>query len=422
MKESGCEKYSKWFETIDKACNTDNYMGIDDLNGIHYKLDNDLHVYKAVYDEINTITISNGEIANSLEFMGATQDKNLVYNKIDLYGFKDKSPKSDYTGKIVYNRRYREYCSFPADIFGEQGYREDQFIDDDMETILDKAISMAKDDETKNNISRLKGFYEKVHQFIEKENLKEKTELDSSDSKDNKENNNEIQATLKKDEYFNYGEKYFVTFKYDSDKQKRLLYEVFQKELIPSYGSNSSRALDGKEYIMPYLIDKEGNMTPENTGVIGGTSIPKDLLSDFIKRFVEVDGMNIGIGDKNIKEKFDESKFNDMITELDKNEDEIDEIFTEDEISELDQSNVDRENDDKIFSRTSDFTPDELEQMSTEDLEGMLRTTEEKNEAKRKSLEELKKKELISQIRAAVAEGKELDAKIAKAKDITKEK
>ena len=95
--------------------------------------------------------------------------------------------------------------------------------------------------------------------------------------------------------------------------------------------------------------------------------------------------------------------------------------LTESEKSELDESNIGRTNDSEMFSRAEDFTPDELEQMSTEDLEGMLRATEDENEAKRKRLEEIRKKELISQIRAAVKEGKELDTEIAAVRSNTKE-
>ncbi|MCR5146759.1 MAG: hypothetical protein K6B70_05400 [Clostridia bacterium] len=171
-------------------------------------------------------------------------------------------------------------------------------------------------------------------------------------------------------------------------------------------------------------------------------------------------------------------------TILEEDEEEFDdsaEALTESEKAELDEANQDRENDSKIFSKTGDFTPDELEQMnaeiwkkaksfygteqqakegdpskydeyglpkiqyvspmtifkedeeeeifteklegmSTEDLEEMLKTTEDENEAKKKSLEELKKKELIAKIKNAVKEGKTLDAEIAAARETTKEK
>ena len=96
--------------------------------------------------------------------------------------------------------------------------------------------------------------------------------------------------------------------------------------------------------------------------------------------------------------------------------------LSDDEKRSLDELNDDRENDNQMFTRAKDFTPDELEQMSTEELEGMLRATEDENNAKRKMLEQTKKKELISKIRVAVAEGKELDSQIATIRETTKEK
>ncbi len=45
-----------------------------------------------------------------------------------------------------------------------------------METILDKAIGWAEDNETKNNINKLKGFYKKIQQFVERENIIENEE------------------------------------------------------------------------------------------------------------------------------------------------------------------------------------------------------------------------------------------------------
>ena len=238
---------------------------------------------------------------------------------------------------------------------------------------------------------------------------------------------NGIQAKLNKGKYFNYGEKYYVTFKYNSEEQKRKVKGIFDDELIPVCGANSFRAKEGKEYIMPYYNQ-----------YIRSTSIPEYLLSEMIRRFVELDGMNVTIGENSISEKFDENTFKSMITELEQNAEKIDyngqdeepsrdeeelaQGFTEKERADLDELNVDRENDDKMFTRAKDFTPDELEQMSNEDLEGMLKATEDENALKRGILENARKKELISKIKIAVAEGEELDSKIKMARENTKER
>ena len=126
-----------------------------------------------------------------------------------------------------------------------------------------------------------------------------------------------MKVELKKGNYFNYGEHYYVEFTYENEAEKERMFQVFEKGFLGSYGSNSPRAKEGKEYLMPYLADENGNVTTKNTGIIGGTSIPKDLLPAFIERFVELDGATLVVGDKEMKGKFDEEKFEEMVSGLD---------------------------------------------------------------------------------------------------------
>lgn len=126
-----------------------------------------------------------------------------------------------------------------------------------------------------------------------------------------------MQVELKKGQYFEYGDRYFVEFQYGSKEQQDQMFELFEKGLIPSYGSHSTRSQEGKDYIMPYMVDENGNMTLENTGRIGGTSIPEDLLPEFIRRFVEADGAVVKIGDRQIKGQFDYDQFDGIIGEMD---------------------------------------------------------------------------------------------------------
>ena len=126
-----------------------------------------------------------------------------------------------------------------------------------------------------------------------------------------------MEIELKKGEYFNYGERYFVTFGYGSKEEQNKMYKLFEDSLIPCYGSNSSRALEGKDYIMPYFALDDGRMKVRNTGKIGGTSIPDDLLNDFICRFVDIDKASVKVVSGEIKDKFDEKKFNDLLSSLD---------------------------------------------------------------------------------------------------------
>ena len=125
-----------------------------------------------------------------------------------------------------------------------------------------------------------------------------------------------MQIELKKDQYFQHGDRYFVEFKYSSKEQQDKVYELFESSLIPSYGSQSMRSQEGKDYIMPYLADEQGKMTTANTGRIGGTSIPEDLLPEFIRRFVEVDGATVKIGDEEIKGSFDYDQFEKITSKL----------------------------------------------------------------------------------------------------------
>ena len=124
---------------------------------------------------------------------------------------------------------------------------------------------------------------------------------------------------LNLEKYFNYGDRYFVTFNYDSLEQQRKMYELFVKGLLNSYGSHSTRASAGKDYIMPYFVDEFEWMTPRDTGKISGTSMPEDLLPEFIRRFVEVDNAVVNIGEQKMSEKFDYDQFGEMIQSIGQN-------------------------------------------------------------------------------------------------------
>ena len=125
-----------------------------------------------------------------------------------------------------------------------------------------------------------------------------------------------MEIEVKKGNYFEYGDRYYVEFKYGNKEQQDKMFEVFENGLIPSYGSLSLRSQQGEDYIMPYLVDDQGNKTAENTGIVGGTSIPEDLLPEFIRRFVELDGATVKVGDEVIKGTFDYDQFDDIVTNM----------------------------------------------------------------------------------------------------------
>lgn len=123
----------------------------------------------------------------------------------------------------------------------------------------------------------------------------------------------ELQITLRKLQYFNYKNRYFIAFEYANKEQQDMIFELFKESLIPSYGSDSSRRKQGRDYIMPYFVDEKGTITPKETGIVLGTSIPEDLLPEFIRRFVEVDGAIVKVGNEVIKGQFDYDRFNEII-------------------------------------------------------------------------------------------------------------
>ena len=125
-----------------------------------------------------------------------------------------------------------------------------------------------------------------------------------------------MQVILKKGPYFNYGDRFYVDFKYDNNEEAIKMRNNFEEGLILAYGANSSRAKEGKDYLMPYLVDENGNGTINKEGRIGRTNIPEDLLLEFIKRFVEYDKATVKIGTEEIKEEFDKEQFDEMVSKI----------------------------------------------------------------------------------------------------------
>lgn len=126
-----------------------------------------------------------------------------------------------------------------------------------------------------------------------------------------------MQVILKKGPYFNYGDRFYVDFKYDNNEEAIKMRNNFEEDLIPTYGANSSRVTEEKDYLMPYLVDENGNFTTdENAQIVGGTNIPEDLLPEFMKRFVEEDKATVKIGTEEIKEEFDKEQFDEMVSKI----------------------------------------------------------------------------------------------------------
>lgn len=125
-----------------------------------------------------------------------------------------------------------------------------------------------------------------------------------------------INATLNIGKYFNYNKTYYVIFKYATEEQKdEILYE-FHNNLNTIAGTNSERVNNGEEYIIPFLVDRFGNFELKENNIIGGINIPKDLLEELIKNFIEEHNMVINIGTEVLKDKFDITKFQSAIQKI----------------------------------------------------------------------------------------------------------
>ena len=87
-----------------------------------------------------------------------------------------------------------------------------------------------------------------------------------------------------------------VRFSYKDEEQKKKIYDAIQL-CIRSYGGGSPRSQNGQSIINPYFVNENGEATSRVTGIIGGVGLPNDLVTPFIKRFVELDLCRIKMGD-----------------------------------------------------------------------------------------------------------------------------
>lgn len=105
-----------------------------------------------------------------------------------------------------------------------------------------------------------------------------------------------VSAELKRGQYFTYGEKYYIEFKYNDELEEKKVFELFESVLLPAFGSYSSRADQRLPIIMPYL--------GRNNNTIGGTSIPDDILKDFLD-ILRNNGINIFTNDNELSSLLD---------------------------------------------------------------------------------------------------------------------
>lgn len=356
-KENGYEKYSEWFDVIEGKCNEENYQGKNKWEDDCFLLDNGLHVYK----QMNGAT------------MISKIDKNDSSKNIYMFRMPDK-----YCQMNIGNKVARSVITYVSEKEKAEGKKDGAMINDGFtkitatnnpsvysSTMLIKLRAILRDGlrNTKDGVGR--SLYEEaleleqtLHELVDKERDKEPIQAEIETDKERK------------------GKYYDVKFRYNSEAQVIRLADVFDKELIPNYGINSYRVnKDGKDCIAPYWAgakETEFGRAGEICG-IEKVSIPKELVADFIKRFIEVDGMVVKVGNEEIKGDFNYDDFYRIIEEQ-----------------------LNREQQD-------------LEAMSNEELENLLKQINETNRAKKERMqdqdwESLSNEEFIAKLRELYGE------------------
>lgn len=119
-----------------------------------------------------------------------------------------------------------------------------------------------------------------------------------------------ININLKKGKYFGIKDTYYVTFKYASTEQREEVSYDFNMNLSTLIGDN----IENSSYIFPFIIDKFGKLTTENTGIIGGTNIPENTLHFFLQRFINEYDAIINIDDSLLKDDNEVKTINDALS------------------------------------------------------------------------------------------------------------
>lgn len=118
-----------------------------------------------------------------------------------------------------------------------------------------------------------------------------------------------INIFLFKGNYFELENKYYIIFKYaNAEQSNEISYEFFNR-LYPINIENVNRIQKDEEYMIPFLIDKNGNLTLTSSRIIGGTNIPDDMLLPILKIFVEKYDAILTIGNEKLKNTINEEKF-----------------------------------------------------------------------------------------------------------------
>lgn len=123
-----------------------------------------------------------------------------------------------------------------------------------------------------------------------------------------------LNVTLQKGKYFGLGDCYYVKFKYASDEQRTEVSYDFNVNLNVLTGKDYSSENDN--YIFPFIVDRNGKITTQNTGIIGGTNIPKQAIPFFLLRFINEYNAIVTIGNEKFKKYLDSKRTIQALSEL----------------------------------------------------------------------------------------------------------
>lgn len=154
-----------------------------------------------------------------------------------------------------------------------------------------------------------------INLLLKEFNLKIIINDDCYDFYNNSNINNSIDKTscsngiLKKGNYFNKSNTYYILFNYNNDTDMEPILYYFNSEF-----NNMIYNLN----MHPYIISKKKNKF-SGKSFVRATDIPKDLLPFFIKKFIEEYHMTIYIDNYELKDKFDNDQLLEGLSKLENN-------------------------------------------------------------------------------------------------------
>ena len=107
---------------------------------------------------------------------------------------------------------------------------------------------------------------------------------------------------------------YSLNFNYSSPEQQKEVKDIVDN-LLNSYGANSEWQQGGGRYIMPRLIDDNGE-TSIDSNIVGDMLVPAELLKTITQQFVDENNMVINVGEQALENKFDEETYKTMLDSL----------------------------------------------------------------------------------------------------------